>query len=71
MSLRGEVLREAIEEDVAKGFVRRALVRWSLTAVVNFVSSLSRQLPFMVIGTIGTTSSGAIDHIAELGAVSE
>lgn len=28
-------------------------------------------VPFFVVGTVGSTSSGAIDHIAELGAVGE
>ena len=28
-------------------------------------------MPFMVIGSVGTTSSGAVDAIAELGAVGQ
>jgi aromatic-L-amino-acid decarboxylase len=47
-ALRGETLRAAVEEDLAKGLV-----------------------PFFAIGTVGTTSSGAIDYIAELGQVGE
>ncbi|CDZ97260.1 aromatic-l-amino-acid decarboxylase [Phaffia rhodozyma] len=46
LSLRGDNLRKAFEEDIKNGFI-----------------------PFMVIGTVGTTSSGAIDHIGEIGQV--
>lgn len=28
-------------------------------------------IPFFVVGTVGSTSSGAVDHIAELGEVGE
>lgn len=46
LSLRGETLRLALEEDTAKGLI-----------------------PFMLVGTVGTTSSGAVDAIGELGRV--
>lgn len=46
--LKGDALRSAIEEDVAKGLK-----------------------PFFVIATVGTTSTGAVDRIAEIGAVGE
>ncbi|XP_076346714.1 aromatic-L-amino-acid decarboxylase-like [Tachypleus tridentatus] len=44
LSLRGDVLRTAIEEDRAKG-----------------------KIPFLVVGTLGTTNSCAFDNIKELG----
>ncbi|ODN77468.1 hypothetical protein L202_04644 [Cryptococcus amylolentus CBS 6039] len=45
-ALRGDALREAVEEDKKAGLV-----------------------PFFVVGTVGTTSSGAVDRIAEIGQV--
>ncbi|KAI9056450.1 aromatic-L-amino-acid decarboxylase [Trametes sanguinea] len=44
--LRGDVLRQALEEDHARG-----------------------KRPFVFIGTVGTTSSGAVDNLEEIGEV--
>ncbi|KAI8990725.1 aromatic-L-amino-acid decarboxylase [Trametes punicea] len=44
--LRGDTLRQALEEDIASG-----------------------KRPFIIIGTVGTTSSGAVDNLEEIGEI--
>ncbi|KAH9929020.1 pyridoxal phosphate-dependent transferase [Epithele typhae] len=45
-ALRGAMVREAVEEDIARG-----------------------KRPFLVVGTVGTTNTGAVDHVDEIGQV--
>lgn len=63
-ALTGETLRKAIEEDIQAGLVP-FFVSESLTCLSP------APLLMKPVATVGTTSSGAVDRIAEIGEVCE
>ena len=62
-SLRGEDLREAIVRDRAKGKHPFVISETHPPCHIHQYCSIS----FSIVGTVGTTSSGAIDNIDEIG----
>ena len=56
--LRGETVRKAIEEDVKAGLIPFIVSEWCLHKIGD---------PLTSVGTVGTTSTGAVDFIAEIG----
>lgn len=57
-ALRGDVLRAAVQEDIKNGLTPFCVG-----------TSLHSHAADTLVGTVGTTSTGAVDYIAELGAV--
>lgn len=66
LALTGESLRAAFEEDTAAG--RRPFILSTCSAIEVAVSSPEQLL--LLVATLGTTSSGAIDRLQELFSVS-
>ena len=71
-ALRGKTLRSAIEEDRARGkhpFIISTLYMDAIIALCVPQSVLTRRFRIRAVATIGTTSSGAIDRLDEIGDV--
>lgn len=63
-SLRGDTLRQALEEDKQKG--RKPFILGRCDFLMMTRRSLNMAHP---VATVGTTSSGAIDNLSEIKAV--
>ena len=63
--LRGDTLRAALDEDLARG--KRPFI---VSAYMSTFHCLGYAvLSVATVGTVGTTSSGAIDNVGEIGEV--
>ncbi|KAJ9100086.1 hypothetical protein QFC19_005766 [Naganishia cerealis] len=67
-ALRADTVRQALEEDTQKGLIPFMLSTFSAEFILGLPQHLSSgESPS--VATIGTTNTGTIDHIAEIGAV--
>jgi aromatic-L-amino-acid decarboxylase len=70
-ALRADVVRQALEEDTENGLIPFMLSESRLRLVLTACQDAYCTMPIRLVATVGTTNTGTIDHIADIGAVRE